>query len=287
MGIQTILVPLDGSDAGTEVLDTAWVVAKRFNAHIHALHVMPDPAWAEGYLFSQLPTKLRGMVSEEAGKHAKQKAEEVKAIFDDFCQRNDVEVTSQPGSGPSADWETTVGYVSEVLTHRARLVDVVAMPRPRESPTTVRRSPAGKTLEALIMEAGRPILLVPPGWSARRCEHAAIAWNESLEASRALAMVMPWLSQMSSVSVLLSRKREAGVQLLLNYLAWHGVKAGIQWLDDRGDSPKHAIDNVCAEIGADFLIVGGFSRARARQQLFGGVTSHLLSHTKIITVMVH
>lgn len=287
MGIQTILVPLDGSDAGTEVLDTAWVVARRFNAHIQALLVMPDPAWAEGYQFSQLPSKLRGMVAEEAAKATEEKAAEVKEIFDDFCQRNNVEVTNQPGSGPSADWATAVGYVNEVLTRRARLVDVVAMPRPRKRPSTVQQSPVGETLEVLIIEAGRPVLLVPPGWGARRCEHAAIAWNESLEASRALAMVMPWLPQMSSVSVLLSRKREAGVPLLLNYLAWHGVKAEIQWLDDRGKSAKQAIDNVCKEIGADFLVVGGFSRTRARQRLFGGVTSHLLSHANIITVMVH
>lgn len=287
MGIQTILVPLDGSDAGTEVLDTAWVVARRFGAHIHALHVMPDPAGAEGYLFPQLPAKLRSMAAEEAAKDAEEKAAEVKVIFDDFCQRNNVKVTNEPGSGASADWETAVGHVSEVLTRRARLVDVVAMPRPRKSPSTVRRSPVGETLEVLIIESGRPILLVPPGWSARRCEHTAIAWNESVEASRALAMVMPWLSQMSKVSVLVSRKREASAQLLLSYLAWHGVKAEIQWLDNRGKSPKHAIDNVCAEIGVDFLVVGGFSRARARQRLFGGVTSHLLSNTNIITVMVH
>jgi nucleotide-binding universal stress UspA family protein len=248
---------------------------------------MPDPAGAEGYYFSQVPTKLRGIVAEQAAKDAEQKAAKVKVIFDDFCQRNNVEVTNRPGSGPSADWATATGYVNEVLTRRARLVDVVAMPRPRIRSSAVLRSPAGETLEALIVESGRPILLVPPGWSARRCEHAAFAWNESLEASRALAMVMPWLPQMSAVSVLASRKREASARLLLNYLAWHGVKAEIQWLDNRGKSPKHAIDNVCAEIGADFLVVGGFSRARARQRLFGGVTSHLLSSTNIITVMVH
>lgn len=287
MGIQTILVPLDGSDAGTEVLDTAWVVASRFDAHIQAMHVMPDRMGAGGYYFSQVPAKLRDVVAEQVAKDAEDKAAKVKVIFDDFCQRNNVKVTSKPGSGPSADWGTAAGHVNEILTRRARLVDVVAMPRPRIRSSAVLRSPVGETLEALIVESGRPILLVPPGWSARRCEHAAFAWNESLEASRALAMVMPWLPQMSSVSVLLSKKREASVQLLLDYLAWHGVKAEIQWLDNRGKSPKHAIDNVCAEIGADFLVIGGFSRARARQRLFGGVTSHLLSNSKIITVMVH
>jgi nucleotide-binding universal stress UspA family protein len=43
----------------------------------------------------------------------------------------------------------------------------------------------------------------------------------------------------------------------------------------------------CGEIGAEFLVVGGFSHTRTRQRLFGGVTSHLLSNTNIITVMAH
>jgi len=34
-------------------------------------------------------------------------------------------------------------------------------------------------------------------------------------------------------------------------------------------------------------VVGGFSHTRTRQRLFGGVTSHLLSNTNIITVMAH
>jgi nucleotide-binding universal stress UspA family protein len=43
----------------------------------------------------------------------------------------------------------------------------------------------------------------------------------------------------------------------------------------------------CDEIGAEFLVVGGFSHTRTRQRLFGGVTSYLLGNTDVITVMAH
>lgn len=287
MSIQTILVPMDGTSECAEVLETAWIVANRFDAHIQALHVMTDPASAEAFLFAQLPAKLRESATAEFAHDAEEKAAEVKEIFDEFCKRNNVPVVDKPTAGASAAWATEVGHVNEVLVRRARLSDLVAAPRPVRSAAMLRRSPVGDILEDLIVESGRPVLLVPPGWRSHRVEHAAFAWNESVEAARALAMVMPWLPQMHTVSVLASKKRQTSVDALSEYLAWHGVSAQVEWLDGRGDSPKEAIDNICNEIGAEFLIVGGFSTARARQRLFGGVTRHLLMHSKIITVMVH
>ena len=45
--------------------------------------------------------------------------------------------------------------------------------------------------------------------------------------------------------------------------------------------------SACAELGAEFLVVGGFTQARTGQQVFGGVTGYLLTHTDVITVMTH
>ena len=40
--IKVILVPVDGSDHSAEVLDTALVIAKRFDSHIKVVHVLSD-----------------------------------------------------------------------------------------------------------------------------------------------------------------------------------------------------------------------------------------------------
>ena len=100
-------------------------------------------------------------------------------------------------------------------------------------------------------------------------------------------MTMPWLDGMDEMTVLVSKKREPSVKTLVDYLSWHGVKANIEVLDDRGDTIGEAMLNVCAEVKADFLIVGGFSHARARELLFGGVTRYLMLQSKIVTIMTH
>jgi nucleotide-binding universal stress UspA family protein len=147
----------------------------------------------------------------------------------------------------------------------------------------------GELHESLMLHSGRPVLIVPPAeeWKAHRANHAAIGWNDSVEASRALCMTLPWLAQMKKVSVLVSKKREPGVGEVVDYLKRHGCKADYHVLPGKGTNAGKKMLDTCADIGAEFLVVGGFSHTRTRQRLFGGVTSYLLKNTNIITVMAH
>jgi len=288
MSIKKILVPLDGSSAATGVLDTALVVAKRFDAHIHALHVMQRPEDAAPYMFDRIPGNLKKSVTRELEIGEREKATEVRAGFESFCTKNNLAIVDKPkADSESASWHEEFGRTGEVLVKHGRLADVIATARPKVSKGTIRRSPVGENLEAVMLRAGRPVLIVPPKWKAKRVEHAAIGWNGSLEASRALAMTMPWLEQMNLVSIIVSTKRKDSGKSLQDYLGLHGIDSKIQLLDKKGDSVGESILNICDVNKVEFLVVGGFSHARARQLLFGGVTQHLLRHSNIITTMVH
>ncbi|MDH3452018.1 MAG: universal stress protein, partial [Gammaproteobacteria bacterium] len=199
---------------------------------------------------------------------------------------NQVLSKSQAG-GVSADWCEEFGEVSDCIVRYGRVADAVTIARPDLEIHSVRRTPAGRNLQAVLLGVGRPVVVVPPTWQAKRIEHAAIGWNESLEASRALAMTIPWLVQMQTVTVIVSNKRKAAVQALLDYLAAHGIEAQVRLLDTGRGPVGQAILDSCAAAGAELLVVGGFSHSRSRQLLFGGVTQHLLNHSEIVTVMVH
>lgn len=98
---------------------------------------------------------------------------------------------------------------------------------------------------------------------------------------------MPWITGLDEITVLFSKKRKSSVKTLVDYLSWYNVKANILVLDEKGKSIGESMLNVCSEVKADFLVVGGFSHARARELLFGGVTRHLLLHSNIVTIMAH
>ncbi len=291
MAIKTILVPLDESAASAEALETAFLVADRFEAHVDVLHVMSRPTDVAPFMFDRLSDKLRQTFETEALEDAREKAASIRTVFNECCERHQVRIAATPAEAPdtpvTAAWHEEFGRVSEVLVRRGRLSDMMAVARPRPSRSRIRRSPAGENLQAVILGSGRPLLLVPPAWRAKPVEHIAIGWNESLEASRALAMMMPCLPIMKRVTVLTSRKRESSAAEVLKYIAWHGKDADIQWLSASGDAVGEQMLDMCTEIGAEVLLVGGFSTTRARQMLFGGVTRHLLRHAEILTVMVH
>lgn len=287
MTVKSILVPLDGSDAGFAVLDTALIIANRFNAKIKGMHIRPKTGNLP-YELDYVPEKLKQSVVAEAERAGRENARIVHDRFTEYCVKHGITVGEDlTEDSVGAVWREETGSVAEVLIRHGRLCDVVAAARPARKKGSVLRSPAGENMESLLLRAGRPILMVPPGWSAHKVERAAFAWNESLEASRALAMTMPWLTQMDEVTVLLSRKREAGIPELTEYLSLHGVSANVKFLPDRPKSVGQAILDSCAESAVEMLIVGGFSHARSRELVFGGVTRHLLTNADLITVMVH
>lgn len=286
MSIKSILVPLDGREESFQVLDTALVVANRFDASIRAIHVMPEESLP--FQFDPLPARLKETVLAESEKRSRENAQGIEEQFRSFCVKHDIAVDETLTAGKrSAVWQVETGDITEVLIREARFCDVVATFRPRKLDARLRRSPAGENLEALLMRGGRPILLVPPKWTARKVSHAAIAWNESREASLALAMTMPWLRQMEEVSIIVARKRKATMPGLCEYLSLHGVNAKVKYLPSKIKSAGEAILQSCKENGVEFLVVGGFSHTRSRQLIFGGVTQHLLKNANVITVMVH
>jgi nucleotide-binding universal stress UspA family protein len=179
------------------------------------------------------------------------------------------------------------GSVDEVLIHHGRVSDVTAVPRPKLKEGVMRRSPVGRAIEAILLRTGRPVLIEPPKSNVKKCSRIVLGWNDSLECSRALAMTIPWLVGLDEITVLVSKKRKSSTRELVEYLSWYNVKANIVVLDDKGKSIGEAMLNACNEAKADILVVGGFSYARARQLLFGGVTHHLLLHSNVVTIMAH
>ncbi len=236
MGIKTILVPIDGSQGSFAALDRAFVVAERFGSHIKALHVMPRASDVAAAGFFNLPAKLRKDAEIEADKVAMEKAVGLQEQFEARCSNRNIPISKQPTEqgGATAVWHQEFGPIDEILIRHGRASDVIAVLRPGIRKGTVRRSPIGQSIEAVLLRTGRPVLITPPDSIAKKCERVAIGWNDSVECARALAMTMPWLVEMHEITVIVSKEREPCVKPLVEYLAWHDVKAEIAYTGRQG-----------------------------------------------------
>jgi nucleotide-binding universal stress UspA family protein len=182
------------------------------------------------------------------------------------------------------------------LAQQARVADLVVLarlPGPESVPVLV-----AQAAEYVLLNAGRPVLLVPPGVRHLPCDHVAIAWDGGREAARAVADAMPLLRQAQRVTVIAasSTHDRAGTQDmpdvpgahagLRDYLARHGITAAmhaVQGSNRVGQLLLEAVGN----LRADLLVAGGYGHARLRELVTGGTTRTLMRHAGIALLMSH
>ena len=289
MSIKSILVPMDGEEPVEKVLGTALIVANRFGSHITAIHVSQNTLQSFNYV-GNLSKSLKESVIEEENSQLDKIANSIVQKLELFCSERGLDLlqgSANAANESSISWVHEKGSINETLVNHARLHDVTLLNRPVQMNSVIRRGQALTTTETILTQSGRPVLFVPPDWDVRKCQHAVIAWNQSLESSRALAMTIPWLNQMEKVSIVVAKSRESSGQKLLDYLSLHRVRANVNILNRKSLTAGKRLLQFCDENGGDFLIMGAYGPPLIEKILFGGVTNHVLNNSQIITVMAH
>jgi nucleotide-binding universal stress UspA family protein len=283
MTIKKILVPLDGDHLNQAVLETALAGARRFQAHLEVLYVRPNPREMLPYATLGMSASMRRSVVDAAERSGAESAQQVRAAFEQFCRDNEVEIADKPPAPDmaTAAWREETGHAGEALIRHGRLSDLIFVPRPAQGAATA------ETFETALLETGQPLVIVPPKAHTCIASRITIGWNGSAEVARAIAEAMVCLTSADAVIVLAARKRAASAGELLDYLGWHGVKAELKIFDVGSRSVGETLLEESHALGADLLVVGGYTHTRARQLLFGGVTSHVLTHADIPVLMAH
>jgi len=191
--------------------------------------------------------------------------------------------TLAEATGARIGWRSRIAVPASLLAHEARTADLVVVGRrpERVGASWSRHADPGDVL----MRAGRPILVVPPGLSSLNADHVVIAWKDSLEARRAVTDAMPFLTRAVSVLVLQvcddagEQELAAGiVRDVAAYLTGHGVAA-------TGEARLLREATVSAELllaaeqqRAELVVAGGYAHSRLQEWVFGGLTRTLLGH---------
>lgn len=288
MTIKSILVPLSEPRLAKISLQAAIRLAQAFSAHIEALHVRPDSRTiAASYMGETMSAAMVEEMITNTEKKSADNAVKSRTAFDAVCAAEQVKYAEKPGrtEGVTAAWREEAGYEDQVLRIAGRVSDLIVLARPA-SDTDVG---ARLTLEAALMDTGRPLVVVPPKSPARIGGNIAIAWNSSAEAARAVGAALPLLVKAKKVTILTANEpgtEDADPEALKKSLAWHGINAKVEVVRARGDIGK-ALMSAAERVGANLLVMGAYSHSRVREMVLGGVTRHVLSDSDIPVFMVH
>ena len=193
--ICTILVPLTAEVSGETLLDAALVLARRVNSHIRALFILPDPDAALAYLPDVI--LAAGVTREVIERETQEAAAKEKQRFIDWRTRNNLPETAGGRLDTCfATWAEQIGEIEAVVTRCGRLGDLIVVPRP--APGSIQ---AQRCFDAAVFGSGHPTLVIGERVPSDIIDHVMIAWNGSLEASRAVFGAMPLLHLAGRVSI--------------------------------------------------------------------------------------
>ncbi|SFU99209.1 universal stress protein [Pseudoduganella namucuonensis] len=148
--------------------------------------------------------------------------------------------------------------------------------------------------EYVLLNAARPLLVLPyAGRHEHVGSHVLVAWDGSMEATRALACALPLLRDAALVSVVVFNPGEGdgvhgeqpGADIAM-YLSRHGVRVEV-CAQLTGIDVGNALLSLAADTGADLLVMGGYGHARYRELLLGGVTRTILRSMTLPVLMAH
>jgi nucleotide-binding universal stress UspA family protein len=284
--MKTMLLPYHDEDAARGALNTAILLAKRFDSYIEGLLAFHEPrlalaAFGPGMA---LPPDYLTMAVEDWRRFADQARADFLRITGGRGLPFHEPETGDRGLG--AGWSEAEGSEAEIVGTRGRLFDLIVMGRTKGSASSRWR----ETCEAALFESGRPLLLAPSVAPATVGTSIVIGWNGSTESARTIAMAMPLLLAADRVEVLTVEGETSfgpsGAQLA-EHLGHHGIAVRSRTLKPEGRPAGEVILDEAGDIGADLVLKGAFTRSRLRQVVFGGTTQHILDYAQVPVLLAH
>jgi nucleotide-binding universal stress UspA family protein len=194
------------------------------------------------------------------------------------------------GCASDVEWRQAMEVPARYVEREARAADIVLVGGDRNAisdPFAI----AGPS--DLVLQTGRPLLVVPAGVKWLDLRSALVAWKDCPEARRAVTDALPLLAKVKEVTVAGIAEDEGSQAAVLRqtedvvrWLSRHGIMARAQ-VPERCGNAVQQLDRIAAATGAGVVVAGAYGRSRFREWVLGGVTQHLVSQTARCALLSH
>lgn len=265
----TILVHLDGEPGALQRVELAAGLARRTDALLIGSAAGAPVAQPR---FAPAGAWIPGLVAQE---------EEMRRVLQDLHDR------FLAAAGPMAGgWRAGILEPTLFLASQARAADLLVVGASQSNPAC---SPLAADAGRLVVSAGRPVLVVPPGLADCDFGCAVVAWKDTREARRALIDGLPLLRLTKRVVVVhvALEPDQAGLADVVGQLGRHGCPAEALTIRDSDDAVPALLMDTARDEGAGLIVSGAYGRSRQREWLLGGVTRELLTSSPVCCLMSH
>lgn len=275
MEIKDIVVFADGRPQTHAAMEFAVRLARKHEAHLTAAFVWP-PLAADG------PAGyVRGAAIEDLINVYRAEMTQVEGA----CRGSFERMAS--GTGLKTSWRS-VPPQDDLVVH-ARYADLALVAR---SDAFATKGIPLDLPQRIVLDSGRPVILLPPQPPPSSGHRVLVAWNASREAARAVADALPFLRRAEAVQVLVvdaephstGHGEEPGADIA-QHLVRHGVKVDVRRLASGGEDVGRLILSGAAAFGADLVVMGAYGHSRLMEFVFGGATRTALHEAALPVLM--
>lgn len=268
MDYKTVMVGLALDRPNDACLRVAGDLAERFEARIvgiAASDLRPPMYFAEGDFAQKL-------LDEEAAA-IERRLSELEAEFRAAVGKRAV----------SVEWRSARALPVPYMLQHARAADIIVAGARAE---TLVDSSAAPDPSDLVMQAGRPLIVVPSAVQWLDLRSVLVAWKDVREARRAVFDALPILAAAKEVTIAeipeQDDHRADAVSHVADVAAWlrgHGIAANTV-VPETAAEVTEQLDKIAASVGAGAVIAGAYGHSRFREWVLSGVTRHLAMESR-------
>lgn len=278
------LLTVIGDDPDKHVLETAVLVARRFNSHITGMNGVSSE-YADNFAFE--PEFSIHSNPNHLNHCEGQGQQDARSNFRKFMIGHGVALgaAGQEHERPTASWYKPDSRKKLTVGMAGRVHDLIVIGQPQTL-----ASIAGATFEDALFESGRPVLMVPKANPPIVGDNVGIAWNGSTETAQTVALAMPFLKQAKRIVVIAVGRQhmpEPGPEgeELARMLIHEGMTVSLRSAVGRQKRQGESFLHEAEVAGVDLLLKGAYTRSRLRQAIFGGATRHIILESTIPVLM--
>lgn len=280
MSYKTILVHVDESSHAERRIEAAARIALADNAHLVGIAMSGVPAFM---LYD--PTALNPADPAKAPylEHLRQRAAQALARFEKIAARMGL---------PSSETRIIENVDERDISQLARCADLVVLGQ--HDPHDKDPLDTPDFPEYVIMNSGIAGVVIPTMSRVRSLgDRVLIAWNGSIEATRAVHYALPILAKAMHVDVAIFNPEaerdiheEAPAADITQFLERHRIQSNAIVRGTDG-SVGDALLALADSRVSDLLVMGCFGHSRLREIVLGGASTTVLSSAHLPVLMAH
>ncbi|TXH31791.1 MAG: universal stress protein [Rhodospirillaceae bacterium] len=281
--IGRILIPLFDDPLEYRLLDAAANFTDSRPACLQVAYFRPEPI-EETIYGSEVVTT--GLMVEALEERAQVVRRNITVRLKDWSSQHHYEyVHHHTGTAPcQVSLAECTGDPIRNLKHIGRLSDLIICLLPTDEQRSFE-----PILEVSVSQTGRPVLALPKAPPADLTKHILLAWDGSIEVSRLLALTLPIFAKAERVSIFCYPEKDCdagNLHRLIEYFRCHGISA--EPCNVRSAKPVgESLIEAALISDATLIAMGAYSHSRIRQQVFGGLTRHMIEYGKFPLLLAH